>query len=593
MSTTSGRRGARAFLIGVLSMGVMATGSAMSVVAPAAAADDVSTGSFTGGRMRWQTEVSPTSVAPGETIHIRMDSLEDIPVPCDEYNTMPPFHASDAWVTSSWFVHRFEGGVATASGEVVTVWGALSWTYEQHEQCGYGMRSDVVAGEVTAPTTVGCYSIGGLNDFVVATSGGSGTWASFCVTSSVVDAVDDEAQTERGHPIPIYVLENDSPAGAVSVAGVGSAAHGTVTFTSDYVYFEPDSAYSGPDEFTYTISDGLGASDTATVHVEIANNPPIARPDSRNSIGAAVDIEVLANDDDPDGDTIRVVSATQPAEGGVVEVIGHAVRFTPTAGFDGTATFTYTIADDYGSEATATVTVVVHPCDQAFTRAVIKVSMPFATGDAEVARYGMSVPWCHDGTTATLRYDESAVDTTADRTVSPLVATVLGLASLDVTDPVASPPRASGSNPLVVSSEYSYDLCMDWLGFALNAVPVTRLFRTAAFERLTTGQKVALVFRWEDGLERALTRLSRTIERLTGVSLHFDEFVARLGAEIDVVPDQVIGALQGTLAPAAICVARTVEIELHLGADGSAASPTIAPGLGGDSFELVDFDHTP
>jgi hypothetical protein len=72
-------------------------------------------------------------------------------------------------------------------------------------------------------------------------------------------------------------------------------------------------------------------------------------------------IKVLANDSDPDGDQLEVVDVTPGANGEVVLNDDGTATYTHTEGFDGTDSFTYTIDDDHGGQATATVTVTVLP----------------------------------------------------------------------------------------------------------------------------------------------------------------------------------------------------------------------------------------
>jgi len=94
-----------------------------------------------------------------------------------------------------------------------------------------------------------------------------------------------------------------------------------------------------------------------------ANRPPVAVDDTATTSGVTpVTLAVLGNDSDPDGGTLSVTSTTQPTGGaavGVVTRVGNQVTFTPTAGFTGTAVFTYTISDGQGGTATATVRVAV------------------------------------------------------------------------------------------------------------------------------------------------------------------------------------------------------------------------------------------
>ena len=72
----------------------------------------------------------------------------------------------------------------------------------------------------------------------------------------------------------------------------------------------------------------------------------------------AVTINVLANDTDPDGDVLSLVSASNPANG-TVALSGNKVIYTPRTGFHGVDSFGYRVRDSHGLTATATVTVTV------------------------------------------------------------------------------------------------------------------------------------------------------------------------------------------------------------------------------------------
>jgi hypothetical protein len=71
----------------------------------------------------------------------------------------------------------------------------------------------------------------------------------------------------------------------------------------------------------------------------------------------AVDVDVLANDSDADGDTLSVAFVTQPANG-TASINGGGVRYVPKAGFAGTDSFEYT-ATDGAAFATAVVRITV------------------------------------------------------------------------------------------------------------------------------------------------------------------------------------------------------------------------------------------
>ena len=87
---------------------------------------------------------------------------------------------------------------------------------------------------------------------------------------------------------------------------------------------------------------------------------PIAVNDSASVVRDSTDnaINVLANDSDPDGDTLSVIQVSPPTHGSA-GIAGNLVNYTPTPGFVGSDSFTYTISDGHGGNATASVAVTV------------------------------------------------------------------------------------------------------------------------------------------------------------------------------------------------------------------------------------------
>ena len=94
--------------------------------------------------------------------------------------------------------------------------------------------------------------------------------------------------------------------------------------------------------------------------VATANRAPVAADDSAYTTdGIAVDIDVLANDSDPDGNAITVGSFNQPAHGTVEQLADGRLRYTPDAGYVGTDSFTYQASDGSLLSNVATVTLTV------------------------------------------------------------------------------------------------------------------------------------------------------------------------------------------------------------------------------------------
>jgi hypothetical protein len=95
-----------------------------------------------------------------------------------------------------------------------------------------------------------------------------------------------------------------------------------------------------------------------------ANTAPVATNDSATTKqDTAVDIDVLANDSDTDGDVLTVASVTDPANGTTANKGSGIVTYTPDPGFSGTDSFNYTLSDGNGNSAMGTVVVTVEPAE--------------------------------------------------------------------------------------------------------------------------------------------------------------------------------------------------------------------------------------
>ena len=181
------------------------------------------------------------------------------------------------------------------------------------------------------------------------------------ITNGAPDARDDAASTGRNQPVTVNVLANDSdPDGdTIRVASVTQPGNGQASIGANgQVTYTPNANFSGTDTFTYRIEDGRGGSDTANVTVTVlGNRPPVAVDDFLNTFARVpTQINVLANDSDPDGDTLTVISITQPANGTAVLNADGTITYTSVSNYCGLDPFTYTIRDPSGATATATVT---------------------------------------------------------------------------------------------------------------------------------------------------------------------------------------------------------------------------------------------
>ncbi len=200
-------------------------------------------------------------------------------------------------------------------------------------------------------------------------------------------AGDDIGATDEDTAITIAVTANDSdPEGAaptVSAINAGATTTtGVVTVSgAGLVTYDPAGRFdwlaageTATDSFGYTIDDGSGGTDTATVTVTVTgvNDTPTALADTLsadedNAITFAAST-LLANDTDPDAtDTLTVTAIDDSAATGTATLNGDGtITYDPGGRFDALAagatatdTFTYTIDDGHGGTATTTATVEV------------------------------------------------------------------------------------------------------------------------------------------------------------------------------------------------------------------------------------------
>lgn len=142
-----------------------------------------------------------------------------------------------------------------------------------------------------------------------------------------------------------------------------SASSGTITWYESNVAFDTGESVTvalsgGTHRITAIATDGAGPIGMEGVVIDVGL--PVAANDATTTLqDTPVMIDVLANDSDPDGDTLSVINASVPRTGSVIINSDDTITYTPNAGFLGTDTFRYTISDGNGGTDTAWVSVKV------------------------------------------------------------------------------------------------------------------------------------------------------------------------------------------------------------------------------------------
>jgi len=204
------------------------------------------------------------------------------------------------------------------------------------------------------------------------------------------DAIDDQYDVTNNQSWTLAVLANDvDPDGdALFIVDVVQPTKGTVEVQSTggqvdnarVLIFKPFPGVSGTDTFTYTVSDGRGGFDTATVTLIFpgSNHPPLALGDIVTTPeDVAVLIVVASNDTDPDGDPLEVTRITsQPRHGEVVIINKTSVIYTPDPNYAGHDSFEYEICDDGPLCDRAVVSLTVTPVNDPPTAGDDFVAVP-------------------------------------------------------------------------------------------------------------------------------------------------------------------------------------------------------------------------
>ena len=206
----------------------------------------------------------------------------------------------------------------------------------------------------------------GADSFTYTATGPGGTSAPATVSLTVATPPAPTVANKSGVAVP-YASTGTAIDLSASVTGVHSSiaigtapAHGTVTIAGDVVTYTPNPAtYYGADSFTFTATGPGGTSAPATVSLTVATP---AAPTAANKSGVAIGYNSSGTPIDLAPSVTGVHSmltvVTAPAHG-TTTVNGDVVTYTPTSGYFGADSFTYTVTGPGGTSAAATVSLTV------------------------------------------------------------------------------------------------------------------------------------------------------------------------------------------------------------------------------------------
>jgi hypothetical protein len=146
-------------------------------------------------------------------------------------------------------------------------------------------------------------------------------------------------------------------------------------------------------------------------------SPPVANNDSglvatENGSLTIAASALLANDTDPNGQTLSITGVSNPSNGTVsYNASTQSVSFTPNANYTGTASFTYSIADTGGGTASATASLLVNdPTTDSLFNPTTAPSI-VAVNDPSAIEVGVKFQSSENGTITGLRFYKGAGNT--------------------------------------------------------------------------------------------------------------------------------------------------------------------------------------
>ncbi|MBL0046805.1 MAG: tandem-95 repeat protein [Bacteroidetes bacterium] len=165
----------------------------------------------------------------------------------------------------------------------------------------------------------------------------------------------NEDITLNGSSLLSNDLDFDSQLLVINTSPISAPSHGNLIISPDGTFsYTPQLNFNGSDSFVYEVCDDGIPSECSqgivSINVNPLNDAPIAGNDtvSTNEDNALVGNTVLANDSDPDTNTLSVntVPVLSPANGSLSLNSDGTYLYTPFANYNGIDSFIYSVCDN-------------------------------------------------------------------------------------------------------------------------------------------------------------------------------------------------------------------------------------------------------
>ena len=182
------------------------------------------------------------------------------------------------------------------------------------------------------------------------------------VPNNPPQASDDAETILEDTATSFYPLDNDTdPDGDSLTLQSAVASSGQANINGTNIDYQPLANFNGQVVIDYVIRDPLGLTDSAQIIVQVTpvNDLPVVMDESVSTLlDSPVNIDVLANDTDPDGDVLTVSQASA-SNGSVIIESDQSLTYSPDANFTGQDIIDYEVSDGNGGSSNGIVDVTV------------------------------------------------------------------------------------------------------------------------------------------------------------------------------------------------------------------------------------------
>ena len=217
--------------------------------------------------------------------------------------------------------------------------GSFSYTPQENYVGPDAFTYQVTDGSLTSEVFVVELQVNGVNDAPVA-------------VGESYEANEDQLLTVD---VDGGLLLNDSDVDGDSLTVVMETGpeNGVLELNPDGSFtYMPSADFSGPDSFSYRVSDGELTSEVVVVEILVmaGNDAPLGQNDSYvvdedGTLTVDVESGVLANDSDPDGDALTAAIDNGPQHGTLQLNADGSFTYTPEADYHGPDSFSYLVSD--------------------------------------------------------------------------------------------------------------------------------------------------------------------------------------------------------------------------------------------------------